>query len=245
VSSAHPGQEVDVNQESQAGTGVVIGGTSGLGREIAVQMVLRGHPVVITGRDPERTRRIAAEIGPGVTGIALDLAEPESIAAALAGVHQVEHLVIAAIERDANSVVAYDVAGATRLAVLKLVGYTEVVHVLHQRLTENASIVLFGGLAMMRPYPGSTTVTTVNGAISSMVRTLASELAPVRVNALHPGIVGDSPEWAEKNLDMVVARTPIGRTVTMAEIVDATFFLLENGGVNGVNLAVDGGTLVR
>ena len=105
--------------------------------------------------------------------------------------------------------------------------------------------MLFGGLAMMRPYPGSTTVTTVNGGISSMVRTLASELAPVRVNALHPGIVGDSPEWADKNLEMVVARTPIGRTVTMAEIVDATFFLLENGGVNGVNLMVDGGTLVR
>ena len=234
-----------MSQEPEAGTGVVIGGTSGLGREIATEMVQRGLSVVITGRDQERTARIAAEIGPGVTGVALDLAAPETIAAALAGIERVDQLVVAAIERDANGVKDYDVAGATRLAVLKLVGYTEVVHALHERLTPGASVVLFGGLAMMRPYPGSTTVTTVNGGISSMVRTLASELAPVRVNALHPGIVGDSPEWADKNLEMVVARTPIGRTVRMAEIVDATFFLLDNGGVNGVNLMVDGGTLVR
>jgi NAD(P)-dependent dehydrogenase (short-subunit alcohol dehydrogenase family) len=234
-----------VSQETRTGTSVVIGGTSGLGREIAARMAQRGLSVVITGRDAERSARIAAEIGPGVRGIPLDLAEPETIAAALADLESVDQLVIAAIERDANGVKAYDVAGATRLAVLKLVGYTEVVHVLHERLTPGASVVLFGGLAMMRPYPGSTTVTTVNGGISSLVRTLASELAPVRVNALHPGIVGDSPEWADKNLEMVVARTPIGRTVTMAEIVDATFFLLENGGVNGVNLMLDGGTLVR
>ncbi len=234
-----------MSQEPQDGTGVVIGGTSGLGREIAAQMVQRGLKVVITGRDAERAARIAAEIGPGVTGLALDLAAPETIASALEGIERVDQLVIAAIERDSNGVKNYDVARATRLAVLKLVGYTEVVHALHERLTPGASVVLFGGLAMMRPYPGSTTVTTVNGGISSMVRTLASELAPVRINALHPGIVGDSPEWADKNLEMVVARTPIGRTVTMAEIVDATFFLLENGGVNGVNLMVDGGTLVR
>ena len=55
--------------------------------------------------------------------------------------------------------------------------------------------MLFGGLAKERPYPGSTTVTTVNGAVSAMVRTLALELAPVRVNAIHPGVVGDSPAW--------------------------------------------------
>jgi NAD(P)-dependent dehydrogenase (short-subunit alcohol dehydrogenase family) len=65
----------------------------------------------------------------------------------------------------------------------------------------------------------------------------------VRVNAIHPGIVGDSPEWAPKTemVERTAARTLIRRTVTMDEIIGASLFLLENGGVNGVNLVVDGG----
>jgi NAD(P)-dependent dehydrogenase (short-subunit alcohol dehydrogenase family) len=70
------------------------------------------------------------------------------------------------------------------------------------------------------------------------------ELAPVRFNAIHPGIVGDSPFWENKPLDAVIQRTPTGRLVTMAEVVSATEFLLENRGVNGVNLAVDGGWML-
>ncbi len=142
---------------------------------------------------------------------------------------------------------SYDVARALRLVTLKLVGYTEVIHALLPRLTENASIVIFGGLALRRPYPGSTTVSTVNGGVTGLVHTLAVELAPIRVNALHPGIVGDSPYWAGKPpaaLEAVRARTPLGRLATMDEIVDAAIFLLENGAVNGVNLDVDGGWIL-
>lgn len=234
-----------MGEQTRQGTAVILGGTSGIGRELAVRLAADGMSVVISGRDAARAQAAAAEIGPGVTGIAVDLAAPETIADALAGIESVEHLVVAAIERDANGIKEYDVARASRLVTLKLVGYAEAVHVLHERFTPTASVVLFGGLAMMRPYPGSTTVTTVNGGISSMVRTLASELAPVRVNALHPGIVGDSPEWKDKPLDLVVGRTPIGRTVTMDEIVGATLFLLDNGGINAQNLVVDGGTMVR
>jgi NAD(P)-dependent dehydrogenase (short-subunit alcohol dehydrogenase family) len=230
---------------SRTGTAVILGGTSGIGRSLAERLAAEGMSVVISGRDAARAQAIAAEIGPSVTGVAVDLAQPATLRDALAGIGPVDALVVAAIERDANTVKDYDIEGATRLAVLKLVGYTEAVHVLSDRLTPHASIVLFGGLAMLRPYPGSTTVTTVNGGISSMIRTLASELAPVRVNAVHPGIVGDSPEWASKDISMIEARTPIGRTVTMAEIVDATLFLLDCGGVNGQNLVVDGGVLVR
>ena len=126
-----------------------------------------------------------------------------------------------------------------------LFGYLEVVHVLKDRLTKDASIVLFGGLAKERPYPGATTVSTVNGGVTGMVHTLACELGPVRVNAVHPGIVGDSPYWEGKPLDAVVSRTPIGRLVTMGEVVEAVVFLLECGGVNGVDLYVDGGGLLQ
>ncbi|HUO70372.1 MAG TPA: SDR family oxidoreductase [Solirubrobacteraceae bacterium] len=133
-----------------------------------------------------------------------------------------------------------------RLATLKLVAYTEVLHCLHQRMHDHSSVLLFGGLAQDRPYPGSTTVTSVNGAVETMVRTFATELAPVRVNAIHPGIVGDSPQWKDnpEMLERVIARTPTGRLVTMDDIVGACRFLLENPAVNGVNLPVDGGWVI-
>jgi NAD(P)-dependent dehydrogenase (short-subunit alcohol dehydrogenase family) len=86
-------------------------------------------------------------------------------------------------------------------------------------------------------------VSTVNGGITAMVRTMAIELAPIRVNALHPGVVGDSPYWIDKHemLERVKARTPTGRLVTMQDIVDASVALLENPAINGVDLYVDGG----
>jgi len=227
-----------------SGAAVIVGGTSGLGLQLAETFAARGRDVVITGRDADRCAGIAAGIeGGSVTPIAFDLAEPESIAAALEPVGPVQHLILAAIERDYNHVLEYDVALAIRLVTLKLVGYTEVVHALGPRLQPDGSILLFGGQALRRPYPGSTTVTTVNGGVSGLVGTLANQLAPVRVNAIHPGIVGDSPEWASKPdaVARTTTRTLIGRTVTMDEIVGASLFLLENGGVNGVNLEVDGG----
>jgi len=232
-----------------AGAVVIIGGTSGIGLRLAETFAARGDDVVITGRDISRCTELAAGIpGPGeVTPIALDLAEPETIEAALQHVGPVERLVLAAIERDRNTVHEYDVGRAIRLVTLKLVGYTEVVHALAGRLTPEASILVFGGQALRRPYPGSTTITTVNGGVTGLVRTLALQLAPTRVNAIHPGIVGDSPEWSDKPeaVERTASRTPIGRTVTMDEIVHASLFLLENGGVNGQNLEVDGGWLLQ
>ena len=174
----------------------------------------------------------------------LDLVEPDTIAEAVSGLGAVSRLVLASIARDINPVREYTIADAVYLTTMKLVGYTTTVHALIDRLSEDSSVVLFGGRAKDRPYPGSTTVTTVNGGVSSLIRTLAVELAPVRVNAIHPGIVGDSPFWANKPLDAVIQRTPTGRLVTMAEVVGATEFLLENRAVNGVNLAVDGGWML-
>ncbi len=225
------------------GSVVVVGGTAGLGKEVARHYARQGRDVVISGRDAARAAAVAREIGGRTRGLALDLARPAEIAGSLAEVGEVGALVITAIERDQNTVKDYDVARAVRLATIKLVGYTEVVHVLVPRLAREASIVLFGGLAKERPYPGSTTVTTVNGGVTGLVRTLAIELAPVRVNALHPGIVGDSPYWADKHemLERVKGRTPTGRLVTMQDIVGATVFLLDNPAMNGVDLYVDGG----
>jgi NAD(P)-dependent dehydrogenase (short-subunit alcohol dehydrogenase family) len=225
---------------------LVVGGTRGLGRAVAQFYADQGRDVVISGRDASGAAACAAEIGGATRGIAFDHAEPQTLAERLADVGDVEYLVLAAIERDSNSVKDYDIAAALRLITLKLVGYTEVIHTLLPRLADDSAILIFGGLARDRPYPGSTTVTTVNGAVTSLVRTLVIELAPRRVNTLHPAIVGDSPQWRDMPADRfqaLVQRTPIGRLVTMAEVVDASRFLLENGGVNGLNLSLDGGWL--
>jgi NAD(P)-dependent dehydrogenase (short-subunit alcohol dehydrogenase family) len=230
------------------GAVVIVGGTSGIGRRLAERYVERGRDVVISGRDYDRAAEVASSIdGDGtVKACALDLASPGDLAGCLADVGPVSRLVLGAVERDENAVKSYDLARALRLVTLKLVGYTEVVHTLLPRMTSDASILLYGGLALRRPYPGSTTVTTVNGGVTGLVHTLAVELAPIRVNGIHPGIVGDSPYWAGKEvvLENTRARTPLGRLVTMDEVADASIFLLENGGVNGVNLSVDGGWLL-
>ena len=226
------------------GSVVVVGGTQGLGRELAQSYADEGREVIVTGRDQSRAEAAAREIGGNTLGLGFDLAEPHTIADAVASVGEVDHLVLAAIERDVNSVREYKIDAALRLATMKLVGYTEVIHVLLQRLRDDSSILIYGGLARDRPYPGSTTVTTVNGAVTGLVRTLVIELAPIRVNAIHNGIVGDSPQWrdmAPERHKALVDRTPIGRLVTMAESMNAARFLLENAGVNGINLALDGG----
>jgi NAD(P)-dependent dehydrogenase (short-subunit alcohol dehydrogenase family) len=226
------------------GNVVIVGGTQGLGRELAQSYADAGRDVIVTGRSQARAETAAEEIGGRSRGIGFDLCDPHAIAERLADVGDVDYLVLAAIERDANTVREYDIAAALRLVTLKLVGYTEVIHALEPRLRNGSAILIFGGLARDRPYPGSTTVTTVNGAVTSLVRTLVIELAPTRVNALHPAIVGDSPQWRDmppERLQALVDRTPIGRLVTMAEIVSASRFLLENEAVNGINLVLDGG----
>lgn len=229
-----------------AGSVVIVGGSSGLGKEIARHYSDAGREVVLTSRDSGRAEAAAAEIGGTTHGLALDLSKPEDIRAGLADLGSVQYLVVAGVERDVNSVREYNLEGARKLAVIKVVGYTEVVHTLLDRFTDDASVVLFGGLAKDRPYPGSTTVTTVNGAVTTMINALATELAPIRFNAIHPGIVGDSPYWVDKKaaLDATLSRTPTKRLVATADIVDAVLFLLENPSVNDVNLRVDGGTLL-
>lgn len=224
---------------------LVVGGTGGLGLAVARSYADRGDSVVVTSRDKARAEDVAAQLGGRARGLAVDLAQPETIEAALADVPAVDHLVVTAIAQTANSLAAFDLTDAVSAATVKLVGYAETVRVLSDRFRPGASVVLFGGLAKDRPYPGSTMVTAANGGVSALARTLATEVAPVRVNVLHPGIVGDSPKWQNADLSAVVARTPIGRPVTTAEVVGAVDFLLTNGGVNAIDLVLDGGTSIR
>ncbi|MER7796263.1 SDR family NAD(P)-dependent oxidoreductase [Microbacterium sp. NPDC096154] len=225
---------------------LVVGGSSGICLELARDLIAGGDRVILTSRSGETAQQIASELGPAATGIALDVSEPERIADALAGVPRLDGLVLGAIERDANTIRDYSIERARRLVTLKLIGYAEVVHALLDRLepSNETGIVLFGGRAKDAPYPGSTTVSTINGGVEGLMNTLALELAPIRVNALHPGIIGDSPFWAGKPegvLDGYRSRTPGGELATMVDIVDAVRFLLFNRGVSAHSLNVDRG----
>jgi NAD(P)-dependent dehydrogenase (short-subunit alcohol dehydrogenase family) len=225
---------------------IIIGGTQGIGLQLAEIMAARGDHVTIAGRDQERAAAAAARIGPNVKGIAVDLTRPHGIAQSLADVGPAQHVVLVGVYRELNTTRNYEIDKAISLVTLKLVGYTAAINALLPKMTDESSIVLFGGLAKDRPYPGSTTVTSINGAVSAMVRTLALELAPIRVNALHPAMVGDSPAWSGKAemLERFIARTPTKKLATMKDVATATLFLLENRSVNGVNLNVDSGYLL-
>ncbi|MGW2697917.1 SDR family oxidoreductase [Streptomyces sp. NPDC001296] len=225
-------------------TSIIVGGSGGLGRVLARRFADRGDTVIITSRTRERAETVAAEIAGTVRGLAVDLSRPETIEGALVDVPEVDNLVITAITEDFTTVADFDIAKAVHAVTTKLVGYTETVRVLHDRFTPGASVVLFGGLAKERPYPGSTIVTAINAGITGLVKTLAVQIAPHRVNAIHPGMVGDHPRWRDVPENPQVSRTPIGRLVTMAEVADATDFLLQNSGVNAQDLFVDGGVRV-
>jgi NAD(P)-dependent dehydrogenase (short-subunit alcohol dehydrogenase family) len=225
-------------------TSIVVGGSAGLGLVIAQHFADRGDTVIVTSRDEARAEKAAVEIGRDARGLAVDLARPDKLAEAFADVTEVDNLVITATPQIFNTIADFHVANAIQAVTVKLVGYAETVRVLRDRFSPGAGVVLFGGLAKERPYPGSTMVTTFNAGITGLTRTLAVELAPLRVNALHPGLVGDSPKWRDVPTQPIADRTPIGRLVTMAEIVDATDFLLRNTAMNGHDLHVDGGMLL-
>jgi NADP-dependent 3-hydroxy acid dehydrogenase YdfG len=203
--------------------------------ERAARAEVARHYVEGGRRRPSPTARkklLVAKEFAGRPRAVFDLTEPSTIGPAVAGVGPVDHLVLAR-SLATRTRREYDPESAERLSTMKLVGYTATVHALLPGLHDESSVVLFGGRAKDRPYPGSVTVTSVNGAMSSMIRALATELKPIRFNAIHPGIVGDSPYWAAKPEALQATAPAIrgtGCLVTMADIVDAVRFLLENRG---------------
>lgn len=232
---------------ASSGLVVVVGGTSGLGRDLAQYYTDRGRGVVITGRDRERAAKVAAEIGGDTHGLGLDLTDLDSIPGALASVGPVAHLVLSAFFRDRNTARDFQIESARQAVTIKTLGYTEVVHALHERLQPTGSILLYGGGLKDRPQVGTLTVSTLNAAVTGLTRALAVELKPIRVNAVHPGLVADSPFWEAQSAEFketIRSKTPTGRFTTMRDVTEAAVFLLEHPAVNGTNLDVNGGAML-
>jgi NAD(P)-dependent dehydrogenase (short-subunit alcohol dehydrogenase family) len=167
-------------------TTIIVGGSNGIGRHLAQRSARRGHMVFITSRDKLRAKEAAADIGGNTTALTVDLAAPEDIAEALSSVTEVDNLVNAAISQYHNTFAIFDISQAVEAFTVKLVGYTATIRALRDCFTPGASVVLFRGLAKDRPYPGCTILTAFNSGIATLTKTLAVEMAPHRINAIHP-----------------------------------------------------------
>lgn len=234
---------------TQAGQHIfVVGGTSGLGLSIAQAAHTLGAKVTIAGRGAERAAGLARSIGSRATGVHIDLEDSASIHRALEGGDPIDHLVLTPIYGGNQNIKDFNVEDACRAARVKIVAFAEIVNKALPRLHPSSSIVLFGGLAKANPYPGSTMVSIVNGGMIGMARTLAVELAPIRVNGISPGLVADSPRWQQRIqagaaplVESWRSRTPTRRLATTEDIVHGVFFLMDNRAANGIDLELDGG----
>jgi NAD(P)-dependent dehydrogenase (short-subunit alcohol dehydrogenase family) len=226
---------------------VVVGGTRGLGFAIARAAVARDYMVTITGRSAASAERAAAAIGANCTGKPCDLNDLSSIETFYAEVDRIDHLLLVAVDRDHNEIRSFRAEEAARTASAKTIGYASSVHRALNKFTDEASVVLFGGISASRPLPGSTTISMANGAVIGLMNSLAAQIAPVRVNTLTPGIVEDTDAVVSADpirsdaYDALRARTPGHRLPSTDDIVQAAFALIDNPGINALELVVDAG----
>ncbi|MFE3205334.1 SDR family oxidoreductase [Embleya sp. NPDC059237] len=225
---------------------VVVGAGSGMGRALAAQVSAAGAETILAGPDPARLRETADTLPGSATVLVLDLADEDSIAAFAAEVGSFDDLVSTAAMPANGPVADLELASVERAFAAKVIGPMLLAKHLAGRMREGGSFTFFSGVAAWRPAPGRVVMATTNGALAFLVQALAVELAPLRVNAVSPGIV-DSGAWdgmgADKEafLRQVAERNPARRVGTPDDVVRAVLFALTSPYVTGTVLHVDGG----
>ncbi|WP_116995480.1 SDR family NAD(P)-dependent oxidoreductase [Desertimonas flava] len=229
---------------------VIIGGTSGIGKEIAREGLRRGSTVTIAGANEDKARQVARALGPEARSGRCDLCDPASIQQFFSEIASIDHLVLTALKRDFNTLAGYQPDTSSETLLMKTVGYVAAVHHAMPALTDASSVLLFGGASAWRPVPGSTTITMANAAVLGMTRTLAIEAAPTRVNAITPGLVRGTPATDDADeirravFEQLRSKLPGQRLPHVDDVVMAAFMLMDNPGINAENLVVDGGMSV-
>ncbi|SIR65002.1 SDR family oxidoreductase [Williamsia sterculiae] len=235
------------NEDALAGTTVlVVGGAKNIGREIARRSADAGAKVVVGARSMESANDAAAQID-NARGIAIDVTDEASIAAAAAELRSVDHVVVTAAAHHNVPVAELEHDKVVTAFEAKVIGPLLLAKHFAPIMPATGSFLLFSGVAAWKPSAGLSIMGITNGAVSFAASNLAVELAPIRVNAISPGII-DSGTWdsmpaddRKAFFDGVAEGNPVRRTGTLDDIADAALWLLSAGFVSGETVHVEGG----
>lgn len=226
----------------------VIGGSSGIGLGIARAAAEAGARVVIAGRTAAKLEAARREVGESAAARELDATDERAVLRFFDTLGALDHLVVtAAANLPFGPFADLDMAAFRRGFDGKFWAFTLAVRHAIPVLRRDGSVTLITGAAARTASPGTAGVAAVNGAIQSMVPVLARELAPLRVNALSPGLVetpvydGMPAEARDAMFRGAAGKLPVGRVGTPADLGDAALFLMTNGYTTGIVLDVDGG----
>lgn len=228
---------------------LVVGGARHLGLAVSQGVSAAGGTPLIASRSIDDARAAASSL-PVAEALELDLADESRMAAAAGALGRIDDVVITAAAHHNVPVPDLDHDRLVAAFEAKVIGPLLLLKHLAPRLPASASITLFSGAAALRPVPGAGVMGITNGAVSSTVIQLAGELAPIRVNAIAPGVI-DSGVWddlgeqKEAFLAEAAAGTLVGRAGTVDDVVDATLWLIGAGFVTGETIHVNGGSGLR
>ncbi|MBZ9995830.1 SDR family oxidoreductase [Mesorhizobium sp. BH1-1-4] len=230
---------------------LIVGGGSGMGLATARRCVEAGADITIAGRGEDRLRQAREALGnpAGLDVAVVDITREDQVAALFAGIGGLDHIVSTAadIEGAYRLLPDLDLKAAQRVVDSKLFGPLLLAKHGAPRLAAAGSMSFVSGIAAYRPAARGSVVAAVNAALEGLVRALAIELAPIRVNAVSPGWV-DTGIWAQvagdrkaETLAAMAERLPVGRIGQPDDIADAILFLIGNGFTTGTTLHVEGG----
>ncbi|AYG02623.1 SDR family oxidoreductase [Gryllotalpicola protaetiae] len=230
---------------------VVIGGTSGLGLATAQAIAEKGATVVVASRNPITVESALRALPPTAIGRTVDASDTAAVGAFLDEVGPFDHLVYTAGENFAATTLDdYTAEGGTRFLGLRLVHMLDVVRQAVPHLREDGSVTLTAGTAAFKGGSGWFLGAAVSGAVISAAKSLAVELAPLRVNVVAPGVVR-SPLWAgmpDSDRELMYETSgralPLGRVGEPEDIAREYVHLIEQDYATGVVSVVDGGTVL-
>lgn len=225
---------------------VVVGAGSRTGRALAKAAWAAGAALVLAGPDPRKLEWTAGELSGPLEVLPLDLADERSISDFAGLVGGFDHLVSTAAMPANGPLRDLELADVQRAFSAKVIGPLLLAKHLAGQVSKGGSFTFFSGVAAWRPAPARTVMATTNGALAFLVQALAVEIAPIRVNAVSPGIV-DTGSWdglgADKEafLRGVAERNPARRVGSPEDLIKAVFYAIDNPYVTGTVLHVDGG----
>ncbi|MGA7922290.1 MAG: SDR family oxidoreductase [Candidatus Acidiferrales bacterium] len=230
---------------------VVLGGSSGIGLAVAQQIVSQEATAIIASSNAERVKQAVATLGGKAEGHTLDLCDEHDIQNFFQKIGDFDHLVFTAGDTlQLNDLVATDLNHARHAFELRYWAALAAVKYASPHIRKGGSIVLTTGIASERPRKGWTLAASVCGAIVSLTRALAVELAPIRVNAVSPGVVRTNlwknmQEQERDGMYESVGKTLlVGRVGEASEIARAYLFLIQEGYSTGQTVVVDGGRVL-